>query len=174
MSVSTNVNTFKCYIYRSKPRRMFSHSPNTRTFPMHIQPLLVLKGSKKITRENNENRPFVSTLANRTRSNRRYRPVRDVLFHRMRANNTKKIAKNRGVPSFSTQVLRRTSVVWCVSLFFFKEKRGQARRGPNFHLLRRVKKKRKNEKNKIVTHFSLFSLRRVLREHGTHLRRRGE
>ena len=122
MSVSSNVNTFKCYIYRSKPRRMFSHSPNTRTFPMHIQPLLVLKGSKKITRENNENRPFVSTLANRTRSNRRYRPVRDVLFHRMRANNTKKIAKNRGVPSFSIQVLRRTSVVWCVSLFFFKKK----------------------------------------------------
>ena len=133
MSVSTNVNTFKCYIYRSKPQRICSHSPNTRTFPMHIQPLLVLRVKKKITRENNENRPFVSTLANRTRSNRRYRPVRDVLFHRMRANNTKKIAKNRGVPSFSIQVLRRTSVVECLSFFLlvFQEDK----RGPNFHLL---------------------------------------
>ena len=148
MSVSSNVNTFKCYIYRSKPRRMFSHSPNTRTFPMHIQPLLVLKGSKKITRENNENRPFVSTLANRTRSNRRYRPVRDVLFHRMRANNTKKNCKKS----------RRTFVLYsgsatnfccvCVSLFFFKEKRGQARRGPNFHLLRRVNGQEKEKKRK--------------------------
>ncbi len=156
MSVSSNVNTFKCYIYRSKPRRMFSHSPNTRTFPMHIQPLLVLKGSKKITRENNENRPFVSTLANRTRSNRRYRPVRDVLFHRMRANNTKKNCKK----SRRTFVLYSGSAtnfccVMCLS-FFLQEKRGQARRGPNFHLLRRVKKKRKNEKIKIVTHYSLF------------------
>ena len=127
MSVSSNVNTFKCYIYRSKPRRMFSHSPNTRTFPMHIQPLLVLKGSKKITRENNENRPFVSTLANRTRSNRRYRPVRDVLFHRMRANNTKKNCKK----SRRTFVLYSGSATnFCcgMSLFFSScFSRGQAR-----------------------------------------------
>ena len=153
MSVSTNVNTFKCYIYRSKPRRMFSHSPNTRTFPMHIQPLLVLKGSKKITRENNENRPFVSTLANRTRSNRRYRPVRDVLFHRMRANNTKKIAKNRGVPSFSIQVLRRTSVVECLSFFLlvFQEDK----RGPNFHLLSDVASRKREKTKKIKSSLTL-------------------
>lgn len=155
MSVSSNVNTFKCYIYRSKPRRMFSHSPNTRTFPMHIQPLLVLKGSKKITRENNENRPFVSTLANRTRSNRRYRPVRDVLFHRMRANNTKKNCKK----SRRTFVLYSGSAtnfccVMCLS-FFFKKK--EDTRGEGQISISYVAS-RKREKTKKIIKSSLTSL----------------
>jgi hypothetical protein len=150
MSVSSNVNTFKCYIYRSKPRRMFSHSPNTRTFPMHIQPLLVLKGSKKITRENNENRPFVSTLANRTRSNRRYRPVRDVLFHRMRANNTKKKCKK----SRRTFVLYSGSAtnfccVMCLSFFLQRKKRTSEARA-KFPSLTSRQWSRKREKTKKI------------------------
>tara|TARA_B100000519_G_scaffold174019_1_gene161676 strand:- start:1753 stop:1971 length:219 start_codon:yes stop_codon:yes gene_type:complete len=62
----------------------------------------------------------------------------------MRANNTKKIAKNRGVPSFSIQVLRRTSVVECLSFFLlvFQEDK----RGPNFHLL-----SDKNDKNEMMS-----------------------
>lgn len=154
MSVSSNVNTFKCYIYRSKPRRMFSHSPNTRTFPMHIQPLLVLKGSKKITRENNENRPFVSTLANRTRSNRRYRPVRDVLFHRMRANNTKKICKKS----------RRTFVLYsgsatnfcCVMCLFFSSKKKEDKRGEGQISISYVASRKREKTKKIKS--SLTSL----------------
>ena len=145
MSVSSNVNTFKCYIYRSKPRRMFSHSPNTRTFPMHIQPLLVLKGSKKITRENNENRPFVSTLANRTRSNRRYRPVRDVLFHRMRANNTKKMQK---IAAYLRSLFRFCDeLLLCdVSLFFSSRKKRTSEARAKFPSLTSRQEKEKKRK----------------------------
>ena len=66
----------------------------------------------------------------------------------------------------------------CDVSLFFSSKKKEDKRGEGqisiSYVASMVKKKRKNEKNKIVTHFSLFSLRRVLREHGTHLRRRGE
>ena len=155
---------------------MCSHSPNTRTFPMHIQPLLVLRVKKKLRAKTTK----IVRSYPRLRIERV--PIDDIVpfemyFSTACALTTQK--KSQKIAAYLRSLFRFCDeLLLCDVSLFFSSKKKEDKRGEGqisiSYVASSVKKKRKNEKNKIVTHFSLFSLRRVLREHGTHLRRRGE